>query len=76
MENFIFCAVSVFCFYRGDGLGGCGERHPETYWGPCETSKMWVFFVFLRFFVQQLTIFAKRHILDIWKGSEYVCGIF
>ena len=33
-------------------------------------------FFFIRFFVQQLTIFAKSYILDIWKVSEYVYDVF
>ena len=76
MENFIFflCIECFFvCFYRSDWLGGCGEGHPEAYSGPCQTSKMcflfFVFVFFLRFFVQQLTIFAKSYILDIHHSS-------
>ena len=39
---------------------------------PCQTSKMERF---AKNAVKALNIFAKRFILDVWQGSEYVNGL-
>ena len=46
---------------------------PEACSEPCQLSKMKCFTKMLNGF-QPLSIFAKRSILDVWQGSEYVCA--
>ena len=46
-------------------------RELEVYLEPCHTSKMDRFAKIVNSY-KPLTIFAKRSILDIWQGSEYI----
>ena len=43
----------------------------ETYSGPCQISTVVIFAKIFNGF-QSLTIFAKRFIIDVWQGSEYL----
>ena len=74
-DFFIFLCIGCFsvCFYRSDWLGGCGERHPEAYSGPCETSKMcFLFFVFVFFavFCSAVNYFCKKLYLRYLKRFQ------
>ena len=51
------------------------EHNTETYSEPCHKSKMESFAKIVNG-LKVLAIFAKRFILDIWQGFEYVFVIF
>ena len=65
------CVVSLLINLLLTYLINFKLRELEVYLEPCHTSKMDRFAKIVNSY-KPLTIFAKRSILDIWQGSEYI----